>query len=75
MKKVFGQIAPNVFAIEEKVRKNSAEKHAKRLDVIIENWDKILKIIDEELPDIDVFEGYMRAAEMPMLPVPCKACH
>ena len=66
--KVFGQIAPNVFAIEEKVHKNSAEKHAKRLEVIIENWDRILKIIEEELPDIETFEGYMKAAEMPMLP-------
>lgn len=68
VKKVFGQTAPNVFAIEDKVHKNSPEKHAKRLDVIIEHWDEILRIIDEELPDAETFENIMKSADMPMLP-------
>ncbi len=68
VRKVFGQTAPNVFAIEDKVHKNSAEKHAKRLDIVLENWDKICRVIDEEIPDIEKFEADMRAAGMPMLP-------
>lgn len=68
VRKVFGKIAPNVFAIEEKAHKNSPEKHAKRLEIILANWDTILQIIEEELPDVDKFEKIMRSAEMPMLP-------
>lgn len=68
VKKVFGQTAPNVFAIEDKVHKNSPEKHAKRLEVIVEKWDEILKVIDEELPDAEEFERVMKSAGMPMLP-------
>jgi glycerol-1-phosphate dehydrogenase [NAD(P)+] len=35
---------------EKKEGKYDVKKHAVRLDKIIENWDKILKIMDEETP-------------------------
>jgi glycerol-1-phosphate dehydrogenase [NAD(P)+] len=39
-----------MIALEQKEQKYSVEKHEKRLDVIIEKWDKIQKIIQEEIP-------------------------
>ena len=39
-----------MIKLEEKEGKYNLEKHKKRLDVIIEKWDDILKIINEELP-------------------------
>ena len=41
-----------MIKLEEKEGKYNLEKHKKRLDVIIEKWDDILKIINEELPPI-----------------------
>lgn len=66
--RIFGKITPSILVIEDKVRKNDPEKHAKRLSIICEKWDTILSIINEELPEIHWFEGVMRSAEMPMLP-------
>ena len=47
-----GKGAESMIALEEKEGKYNLEKHKKRLDVIIEKWDDILKIINEELPPI-----------------------
>ena len=40
----------------EKEHKYSVESHKKRIDIIIEKWNEILKIIDEELPEISKLE-------------------
>lgn len=40
----------------------------KRLDNILNHWDEILKIIDEELPDYDHLYNLMAATGMPMKP-------
>ena len=37
-------------ALEEKEQKYSVEKHAKRLGIILEKWEKIREIIREEIP-------------------------
>ena len=66
--RVFGKTAPQVLAIEKKTQKNNPEKHMKRLNAILANWDKILKIIDEELPDKEWLIGKMKATGMPMMP-------
>lgn len=68
VKRVFGKTAPQVLAIEEKTRKNDPAKHAVRLERIIENWDRILAVIDEELPDIGWLFDKMRITGMPMTP-------
>ncbi len=68
VRRIFGKIAPNILEIEDRVRKNDPEKHKKRLEVLCDRWDEVLKIIGEELPDIGWFENMMRSAGMPMLP-------
>ena len=45
-----------MIALEEKEKKYDIARHAQRLEVIIDNWDKILKIMDDELPDIKDIE-------------------
>ncbi len=50
LRSFLGVSAESMIALEKKEGKYDVEKHAKRLDRIIENWDKILQIIHEELP-------------------------
>ena len=45
-----GKGAEAMIALEMKENKYSPKKHKKRLDIIIEKWDDIVKIIKEELP-------------------------
>ncbi len=68
VRRVFGKTAEAVLEIEEKTHKNDPEKHAKRLENIVQNWDKILKIISEELPDAEWLFEKMRVNGMPMKP-------
>jgi hypothetical protein len=57
--------ALNWKALSVKEKKYDLEKHAKRLDVILEKWDDILRIIDEEIPSVEEFEAIMDAMEAP----------
>lgn len=52
LKKFLGKSADAVIALEEKEKKYNCQKHALRLEIIIENWDKLLEIIDEEVPTV-----------------------
>lgn len=45
-----GKGAEAMIALEAKEKKYDAKKHAKRLDRILEKWDEILRIIEEEIP-------------------------
>ena len=45
-----GKGAEAMIALEEKEQKYNVECHQKRLEIILEHWDEILKIMDEELP-------------------------
>lgn len=50
LKELLGNSADAMIALEAKEQKYSKEKHADRLPIILENWDTILQIIEEELP-------------------------
>lgn len=50
LRKLLGFGAEAMIALEEKEQKYSVEKHEKRLEIIIEKWDKIQAIIKEEIP-------------------------
>ena len=51
-------------AAAAKDKRNDPERHAKRVDLIINNWDKILQIIDEELPSFDRIMEIMTVSGM-----------
>ena len=68
VRRIFGKTANEIFAIEDRARKNDPQKHARRLDNIVAHWDEIVAIIREELPDIDSLRGAMAATGMPLTP-------
>ena len=66
--RVVGSVAPSIRAAAEKEGRNDPEKHAKRVDRIVNNWDKILQIIDEELPTFEKIMEIMTVSGMPIRP-------
>ncbi len=60
-----GKGAEAMIALEGKEKKYDKAKHAARLEVIIDKWDEIVKIIDEELPTNEEFEAILDSIEAP----------
>ena len=50
LKTFLGTASNAMIALEEKEQKYSLENHSKRIEIIIEKWDKIREIIREEIP-------------------------
>ena len=68
VKRIFGRTAGQIIAIEDKVRKNDPQRHARRLDRIIDHWDEIQSIVREELPDARWLYDTLADTGMPMTP-------
>ena len=49
-----------MIELEAKEKKYDLEKHKARLDVIIDKWDDLMKILDEELPSSEEIEALLR---------------
>lgn len=60
-----GKAAQNMIESEKRENKYSKPKHEKRLDKIIENWDKILDIIKDELPSSKEIENLLDKLHAP----------
>lgn len=65
LRALLGKGAESMIALEAKERKYDLEAHRQRLTVILENWDSILRIIDEELPDARELEALLDAIDAP----------
>ncbi len=65
LKGFLGKGAETMIALEEKEGKYSAEKHAKRLEIILEKWDTICKIIQEEIPSAQTIEEILKKIGAP----------
>lgn len=65
LREFIGDGAESMIALEKKERKYSVEKHRDRIKLIIDNWDKILKIIDEELPTMEELDRVLDAIKCP----------
>ena len=63
-----GKASEAMIAIEEKEQKYNVKKHKDRFEIICNNWDKILKIIDEELPSSKDIENLLDKIEAPKTP-------
>ena len=63
-----GKASEAMIAIEEKEQKYNVIKHKDRFEIICNNWDKILKIIDEELPSSKDIENLLDKIEAPKTP-------
>lgn len=60
-----GKSAAPMIALEAKEKKYDVEKHAKRLDVILEKWDEILQIVEEEIPSNEEFMKILETIDAP----------
>lgn len=60
-----GKGADTMIALEEKEQKYDLEKHKKRLETIILNWDKIMEIISDEIPSALEIENLLVKTKMP----------
>ena len=60
-----GKGSKDMIALEAKEKKYDKEKHAARLEIIIENWDEILQIISEEIPTVSKLEELYDRIGMP----------
>lgn len=65
LRRFLGKGAEAMIALEAKEGKYDRRKHAARFAVIEENWDAIMRILDEELPAADDLERMMRAVGLP----------
>lgn len=65
LEEFLGNGAKAMMELEAKEQKYNKEKHAVRLEKIIENWDKIKKIIDEELPSSQFIENLLDLIDSP----------
>ena len=68
LKSFLGKAAYSMIEIEEKEQKYNVQNHKERLETILNNWDKILKIIDEELPSSSEIEALLDKIEAPKTP-------
>ena len=62
---LLGKGAESMIALEAKEGKYDLEAHGKRLEIVLQNWDALLKIMDEELPDFAQLEALLDKMDMP----------
>lgn len=60
-----GKASISMIELEKKEQKYNKDSHAKRLDLIIKNWVKILKVIDEEIPDMQTIDNLFDSIGLP----------
>ena len=65
---LLGASALPVIEMEKKEQKYDLAKHAFRLETIIDKWDEIVKIIEEELPSLSEIEAFYREFSLPTSP-------
>ena len=65
---VYEAAADGIIDVEEKSQKNNVEMRNERLDVIEKNWDKIQKMIAEELPSVKDMEKLFAGLDAPINP-------
>ena len=68
LRRVFPGTAEALIELEKKTLKNERTRRMERVRKILSVWDELVRLIRENLPDIDVLEAKMRAAGMPTKP-------
>ncbi len=62
---LLGKGAESMIKLEEKERKYDTARHRERFEVICKNWDKILEIINDELPSLEWLDELYDKAGIP----------
>ena len=66
LKAFIGKGADTMISLEKKEQKYNAQKHRDRLEIIIKNWDRIIEIINDEIPSVGELEKLYKKINMPM---------
>lgn len=65
LREFIGAGAEAMIALEDKEKKYDSKKHSARIAKIADNWNEILRIIDEELPSSEEFDRILDAIDAP----------
>jgi len=65
LRNFLGKSAESMIALEKKEQKYNFEKHKERLKVIVDNWDNIKQILDEELPTYEYMKKMFEQLGLP----------
>jgi glycerol-1-phosphate dehydrogenase [NAD(P)+] len=65
MHEFYGKAAETMIANEKIEQKYSVERHAERIDRIIDNFDEIIAMIPEEIPDASDIEKMLKKMGAP----------
>ena len=65
LKALLGSAAEPLIELEKTEGKYDTAKHAKRLEIILQNWDTILSVAKEEIPTVAELEALFDAAKLP----------
>ncbi|MBR5546208.1 MAG: sn-glycerol-1-phosphate dehydrogenase [Clostridia bacterium] len=69
VRRIFGKAAQTLIDKEKSIwHKNDPAEHRKRMDIILANWEQIMKIAEEELPPTDDIVALMEKQGMPIHP-------
>lgn len=68
LREYLGRGAESMIALECAEGKYDKRTHPARLERIMESWDSILGILDEELPSAQALEGLLLSLQMPTTP-------
>ena len=65
LRQLLGRGAESMIALERKEKKYAPVLHKSRLDRILQNWNRIIQIMEEELPAASRLEDLLDRMEMP----------
>lgn len=65
LRQFLGKGAESMIALEAKEKKYDKAQHAIRLEKILANWDALLQIMEEELPNLQELDALYNAVGLP----------
>lgn len=68
LRQFLGRAAESMVALEAKEGKYDVDKHAARLEILLNHWDEILQIVHEEIPTIAELEQLYDRLGLPKMP-------
>ena len=68
IKRVFGNTAGEILALEDRLKQNDAEGRIRRAASIVSRWDEAVKIISESIPSPQCIYDMMKDAGIPTRP-------
>ena len=60
-----GRASISMIELENKEQKYNVESHKKRLNIIIEKWQQILEVINQEIPDMQTIDNLFDSIGLP----------